>query len=66
MLIHLPDETPIIEVIKFAASIGCEIQHSSANVLIFKTRSNGEAQSKARQIARTTTTEQAQIIGERK
>lgn len=66
MLIHLPDETPIIDVIKFAAAIGCEIQHSSSNVLRFNPRSNGAAQSKVRQIARTTITEQAQIIGERK
>ena len=48
MLIHLPDETAIIEVIKFAASIGCDIQHSSANVLRF----NKREQSNARKVQR--------------
>lgn len=57
MLIHLPDETPIIDVIKFAAAVGCEIQYSSANVLRFSPRSNGVAQAKVRQFPRTVAAE---------
>ena len=39
MLIHLPDETPIIEVMKFAAAIKCNIEYSSSTVLRFTQRS---------------------------
>lgn len=38
MLIHLPDETPIIEVMKLAARLKCEIEYSSASVLRFNKR----------------------------
>jgi hypothetical protein len=41
MLIHLPDETPIIAILKLAASLNCEVEYSSASVLRFKQKAEG-------------------------